>query len=409
MIMSLIDLNVIFTFNKTKMGELTENYKVISYKIKEHYVERYGREAEVIVQSPGRINVMGEHTDYNDGYVLPAAIDHYMYIGVSKNQSDIINLYSIDYQQDFSLPLNEAIVRGDSSWLNLISGVLNQLKDKIGGFDLAFGGNIPEGAGVSSSAALCCGVTLSLSELFGLKLEKWEVAKIAQKSEHDFAGVQCGIMDQFACLFGLTNHVLLLNCKTLNYEESEIDISGYKFILLNSNVKHNLEDSAYNSRKFESAEALKILQKSNPKVKSYQDVTLKMLDEVRNAMSDTVWKRAFHVVSENKRVLQINSELKGGNYEKVGQLLTEGHSSEKDYYEITCEETDFIVAELIKQKTVLGARQVGGGFGGCVLAFVKDSEITEVVDKVARKYRRLYTLKLHNIPIKIAKGCHRIN
>ena len=390
------------------METIGENYKVISYKIEDHFRKRYKIGAEIIVQSPGRINIMGEHTDYNNGYVLPAAIDHYMYIAVSKNQSDKANLYSIDYKEDYTISLNDSIKRVDSAWVNLINGVLSQLSNRIGGIDLAFGGNIPEGAGVSSSAALCCGIAYSLSELFDLGLKKWEIAKIAQKAEHDFALVQCGIMDQFACLFGLTNHVLLLNCKTLEYEESEIDISGYKFVLLNSNVKHNLEDSAYNSRKFESGEALKILQKSNSEIQSYQDVTLKMLDETRNEMSETVWKRAFHVVSENTRVIQINNELKSGHYEKVGQLLTEGHNSEKNYYEITCEETDFIVDELNSHKNVMGARQVGGGFGGCVLALMKDADISKVVEKVAKDYKRAFSLKLDNIPIKISRGCHRI-
>ncbi len=387
---------------------LEENYKIISYKIEDHFAKQYDADAEVIVQSPGRINVMGEHTDYNSGFVLPAAIDHYMYVAVSKNQSNQARLFSIDYQEEASVNLEGKISRVEKPWENLIRGVLSQLTEKVSGIDLAFGGNIPEGAGVSSSAALCCGVVTALSELFDLKLNKWEIAKIAQKSEHDFTLVQCGIMDQFACLFGVTNHVLLLNCKTLQFKESEINISGYKFVLLNSNVKHNLGDSAYNSRKYESALALKTLKKSNPNIESFQNVTLNMLDAAKETMASTPWKRAFHIVTENNRVLDINEELKNGNYEAVGRLLTEGHNSEKCNYEITCEETDFMVEELIGHKTVMGARQVGGGFGGCVLAFVKDSGINEMIGSVSLKYRKRYSLKMDNIPIKISQGCHRI-
>ncbi|MBC6399935.1 MAG: galactokinase [Ekhidna sp.] len=382
--------------------------KINIYEIEDHFINKYNYKPEVIVQSPGRINIMGEHTDYNEGYVLPTAIDHYMFIAVSKNQCDVVNIYSIDYDESYSLNLKEAVKRGDVSWANLIIGVVKSLLSKIGGIDLAFGGNIPEGAGVSSSAALCCGIAYALSELFNLKLEKWEMVKIAQKSEHEFALVQCGIMDQFACLFGITNHVLLLDCKTLTFQASEIDITGYKFILVNSNVKHNLKDSEYNSRKSESAKALEILKQSNLKVKSYQDVSLSMLDNMRSEMPDMVWKRAYHIVSDNKRVHQITDELKSRNYEKAGELLNEGHFSEKNFYEITCEETDFIVNELNRSKTVLGARQVGGGFGGCVLALVKDVNVNEVIDKAAINYKKVFSLTLDHIPVNISQGCHRI-
>ncbi len=390
------------------MEYLQDNHKIVSYKIANHYLKKYGSEAKVIIQSPGRINIMGEHTDYNEGYVLPAAIDHNMYVAISENQSQGVNLYSIDYDQNHFIVLDNKIVRTEHSWANLISGFLSQLSDQISGINLAFGGNIPEGAGVSFSAALCCGVVMALSELFELNLDKWEMARIAQKAEHDFALVECGIMDQFACLFGLTNHVLLLDCKTLKYEESEIDTAGYKFVLLNSNVKHNLKSSAYNLRRHESANALKLLKISSPSITTYQDVSMVELKKMKGAMLENFWKRAVHIVSENERVIQINERLKGGDHEKVGQLLTEGHESEKHFYEITCKETDFIVYELIKYPIVLGARQVGGGFGGCILALVKDTDVSEVIETVASKYKKRFSLKLQNIPIKISRGCHRI-
>lgn len=386
---------------------LLENVKIISYKIEKHFAKRFEREPEIVIQSPGRINIIGEHTDYNDGYVLPAAIDHYMYVGISKSDSDQVSVYSVDYDENASIDLTN-LQRTDNEWLNLISGILSELKGKIGGFDMAFGGNIPEGAGVSSSAALCCGLAMALSELFDLRLEKWEMAKIAQKSEHNFANVQCGIMDQFACLFGLTNHVLLLDCKSLDYQESEVDMAGFKFLLLNSNVKHNLGDSEYNSRRAESEKAIELIKEAYPKVKSYQDVRQEMLYEIQHKMSGTILNRALHIVSENTRVLEINDKLKSGSYEEVGKLLTEGHMSEKHHYEITCEETDFIVDELTQYTTVLGARQVGGGFGGCVLALVKDAATDEIVREVAKNYRKTFNLKLDQIPIKISEGCHRI-
>jgi len=384
-----------------------ENHKVVSYNISEHFQQKWGNEPEVIIQSPGRINIIGEHTDYNDGFVLPAAISHYMFVALSKNGTNDINLYSIDYDQQEKLSFEE-IQRSDNGWLNLISGVVDQISDKISGFDISFGGNIPEGSGLSSSAALCSGVTYGLSELFDLKFEKWDVVKIAQKSEHNFALVQCGIMDQFACMFGLDSHVLLLNCKNYEYEESEIDISGFRLLLINSNVKHNLGDSAYNLRKEESASALEILKNENSNIDSYQNVTLEMLDKAKNKMSDVQWNRALHVVSENDRVFKIKDALKLKQCEVVGELLSKGHYSLKNHYDVTCEETDFLVKQLNVEETVCGARQLGGGFGGCILALIKDIDTDQMLERINQSYFTSFGFKLDNIPVHISKGCQRI-
>ncbi|MEM6643230.1 MAG: galactokinase [Bacteroidota bacterium] len=378
-----------------------------TYDIAKFYHSKFNAKPEVIMQSPGRINIIGEHTDYNLGYVLPAAINHYMFIGVSSNGSNQVNLHSIDYQQDESISLDK-VERTENGWLNLISGVVNQLKERIGGFDLAFGGNIPEGAGVSSSAALCCGVASALSELYGLGLEKWEIAKIAQKSEHEFALVKCGIMDQFACLFGLKDHVLLLNCESYEYEESKVDIAGYKFLLVNSNVKHSLGDSAYNTRRDESTRALEQVKKKYPEVKTYQDVTSAMLHEMTDELEEVLWKRAFHVVSENERVFEMKDSLKSKDQQKVGELLSQGHVSLKDNFEVTCAETDYLVASLENQASVLGARQVGGGFGGCILALVQDTDLDQLLAPIREAYKTKFDLELDNIPVQLSQGCHRI-
>jgi len=389
------------------MTLIKENTRLILYKIDDYYKDRFGEEPQVVIKSPGRVNIIGEHTDYNLGYVLPAAIDHYMFIGISKNNTDQVKLYSIDYEEDATLELSK-ITRSELGWLNLISGVVNQLKDKIGGFDLAFGGNIPQGAGVSSSAALCCGVTMAISELFELNLDKWKIAKVAQKSEHEFALVQCGIMDQFACLFGITNHVFLLDCNRLIYEESEAAIDGFRLLLINSNVSHSLNDSEYNKRKTESSQALNIIKDSYKRVQSYQDVNTNMLEELGTQLNSIQRKRAYHVVTENRRVMEMRDHLKRKEYEKAGELLIKGHQSLKDYYEVTCKETDFLVDELTLQKSVLGARQVGGGFGGCVLVLMKDSNVDETLKSIDASYKKKFNLKLDHIPIKISKGCHRI-
>ena len=204
-------------------------------KIRKVFNERFEKSPELIVKAPGRINIIGEHTDYNLGFVLPAAIDYYMYLGFVQNDLNKYRIYSIDFNEQVIIE-NQDLIPDDNSWLNLIKGVIHQLKDNISGFDMVFCGNIPSGAGLSSSAALCCGTTFGISSLFKLELEKWDIAKTAQKSEHTFAMVQCGIMDQFACMFGKPGIALILDCLSLEYQESEIDISGYEILLLDSNV-----------------------------------------------------------------------------------------------------------------------------------------------------------------------------
>lgn len=383
----------------------TENTQVINYKIKDFYSKKFSSAPELAIQSPGRINIMGEHTDYNNGFVLPAAIDRSMFIALAKNGTDRCNCYSVDYEEDGIIELHN-VKRSEVGWLNLISGVVDQLKDRIGGFDLAFGGNIPEGSGLSSSAALCCGVAMGLSRLFNLKLEKWDMAKIAQHSEHHFALVKCGIMDQFACLFGLTNHALLLNCKTLDYEPSAFDLMGYKFVLFNSNVPHDLKNSAYNDRRRESQHALDMINSRTNSTKTYQDITPKDFMSLKGEVKPNIWKRAMHVVTENDRVFKIREALSKRKFEEAGRLLIDSHNSAKYDYEITCEQTDFLVEQFTSYEDVYGARQVGGGFGGCILAITHDKDVNGMLSDLDQKYQKKYNLSISHIPIHISRGCH---
>jgi len=376
---------------------------MLESKIKRVFTSNFGTTPDVIAKAPGRINIIGEHTDYNLGYVLPAAIDHYMYIGLIKNHTNTFNIYSVDYDINTSFQIDQ-IAPSDLSWLNLIKGVVDQLKDRIAGFDLVFCGDIPEGAGLSSSAALCCGTAFAISNLFDLNLEKWDIAKIAQKSEHTYAKVQCGIMDQFASMFGMTNHVLMLDCLTLTYKALEIDISGHQFILLDSNVKHQLNESEYNARSTESADALKRLKSMNDEIETFRDVKLDFLDELKE--DHIWWKRAHHIVSENERVLALSSALEEHNMESVGRLLNEGHLSQRNDYEITCAETDFLVDVLNQEDIMLGARQVGGGFGGCILGIVRDQGINGMIARVNYQYQKEFGKQINKIPIRISKGCH---
>ena len=375
-------------------------------KVKDFFQNTYNSQPEVLVKAPGRINIIGEHTDYNLGFVLPAAIDYHIFLGLKKNDLNTFRIYSIDYDERVEIKPEE-LVRGDSTWLNLIKGIIFQLKDRISGFDLAFCGNIPAGAGLSSSAALCCGTAFGLSHLFDLKMSKWDLAKTAQQSEHTFALVQCGIMDQFASLFGREDHVLVLDCLTHEYEESKIDISGYELILIDSNVQHSLNDSEYNTRRNESNEALNRLSDIQSSIRNFRDVDPELLNSLKK--DEVWWKRAHHIVSENLRVQAVSEALRSHQMEEFGRLLKAGHDSERFDYEITCAETDFLVDALISHDEILGARQVGGGFGGCILGIAKVGSTEQIISKVNQQYEELFSNTVRQIPVKISKGCHLSN
>lgn len=381
---------------------------MLDKKVQTAHSDKFDVQPEFSVISPGRINIMGEHTDYNDGFVLPAAINYHIYASFSRNGTNKINLHAIDFNDHETIDLLN-VVETKNKWPNFVAGVAHQLKDKIGGFDMTFVGNVPKGAGLSSSAALSCGAVFGINKLFSLGLEKWEMAKIAQKTEHDFIHVNCGIMDQFACLFGMTNHALKLNCLTSDYEATSFDLTGYKFVLFNSNVPHDLNETAYNARREESYAAIEFLRNKEPDVKSYQDVTLEMLAKYESEMDDVVYRRALHVVSDNERVGAISKALSEREFATVGKLLTAGHQSEKENYEITCEQTDFLVEEFNRSAQVMGSRQVGGGFGGCILGVAKDEDVALVLKDLNVQYKKKFGLALTNIPITISKGCHIAN
>ena len=265
------------------------------------YIEnRYDAHTPVVVKAPGRINLMGTHTDYNLGFVLPASINYQICTAMHPNNTAHCRIYSIDFDQEVTVSFSE-IKAGNNTWLNLILGVVDQLKSRIGGFDMVFTGNIPKGSGLSSSAALCSSVAFALSELFGLQLEKWDMAKLGQKSEHKFAGVQCGIMDQFASIFGEAGKVLKLNCLSLTYESISFNIQGYQLFLFNSNVPHALHESAYNDRRNESAAALELLKTKERSMASFQDLNMAILEQYASEIGDIGYRRARHVITENAR------------------------------------------------------------------------------------------------------------
>lgn len=376
-------------------------------KIKKQFIDQFNTKP-LLIQSPGRINLIGEHTDYNDGFVMPAAIDKYIYLAISKNESsEGCSLLSLDYDEAFQFSLSEVKPLENGTWQNYILGVVDGILKKgkkIAGFQAIFTGDIPKGAGLSSSAALENAFVFALNELFDLGLSKVEMIHISQKAEHTFVGVNCGIMDQFSSMMGIQNKVLLLDCRSLETEEVELNFAGYELLLINSNVKHNLADSAYNQRRAECEEGVRILQKYFPQIKALRDASLEQLASIKSEISDTVFKRCTYIIEENQRVLAMREALENQNINRVGELLFEGHQGMKTQYEITCPEIDFLVAEAQKSKWVIGARMMGGGFGGCTLNLIQKGKSLLFTTQLQVDYQNTFQKELSLHQVKIGKG-----
>lgn len=344
------------------------------------------QEAGTFVFSPGRINIIGEHTDYNGGFVLPAAINHAIYVGVSKRTDTKIVLYAEDFKAYFETDIH-ALAPTEIGWPNYILGVVDQLIKRgysLSGFNLYLDGDVPLGAGLSSSAAVECATGYALSELFALNLGKMEIAQIGQLAEHTFAGVNCGIMDQFASVFGKENEVVKLDCRSLAYEYVPFDITGYKIVLLNTNVKHSLGSTAYNTRREQCEAAVAAVKVKYPDVTLLRDVTVPLLDEL--VTDPAIYVKARFVIDEIARVTQACEALRAGDLKKLGAYMYETHEGLSQAYEVSCPELDFLVEVVKSKEAVLGARMMGGGFGGCTINLVKEEEVAALIEEVSTSY-----------------------
>jgi galactokinase len=358
----------------------------LAQKLVSTYQELF-KSKPLVVRSPGRVNIIGEHTDYNEGFVLPAAIDKAVFVAAHKRADDQIILYSIDFKDKFEGRVAE-IKRCDKHWANYILGVAAQLIRRgyqIGGFNLIIDGDVPLGAGLSSSAAVECATAYALNELFGLGISKKELTNIAQKAEHEFAGVMCGIMDQFASVFGKKDHVIKLDCRSLDYEYVPLKLEGYKILLLNTNVKHSLASSEYNARRQQCEEGVALVQKHHPGVESLRDVSLEMLEQHVKGYED-IYNRCKYVVEENIRLLEGCEDLKRGDINALGKKMFQTHDGLSKEYEVSCPELDFLVNTVRSNPNVLGARMMGGGFGGCTINLVKEAVIDEIVEALSKSY-----------------------
>ncbi len=378
-------------------------------KITRKFQEEYHTEARIF-RSPGRVNILGEHTDYNEGFVLPAAIDKAIYIAISKREDKLINLYAEDFQDRFQSSLDD-IKPGEKQWPNYILGVVNQLQQrghKLGGFNLVIDGDVPLGAGLSSSAAVECATAFALNSLFDLSVSKMDMVKIAQKAEHTFAGVMCGIMDQFASMFGKKDHVVKLDCRSLEYEYLPFDLQNARIVLLNTNVKHNLASSEYNTRRQESEAGIALIRQHHPEVNSLRDVTMEMLDNYVKEQNPLVYRRCKYVVEENARLIGACEDLRKGDLISLGKKMFITHKGLSEDYEVSCRESDFLVEFVKDNPAVLGARMMGGGFGGCTINLVKEEAIGELIEKASKAYKENTGLELTAYIARIEDGSGEI-
>ncbi|MEX2336405.1 MAG: galactokinase [Fulvivirga sp.] len=356
-------------------------------RVKEKFEEMYAV-SPLLVRSPGRINLIGEHTDYNDGFVLPAAIDKEIFFAVEKNGTDKHSVYSVNFDEHKSFS-NSALVpvEGDE-WINYFIGAVKVLEDisaKVSGVNCVLGGNIPTGGGLSSSAALTCGFIFALNKLFDLNLDRVQISQLARKVEHDFAGVQCGIMDQYANLFSQENSLLFINCGTMKFEPIPVNFEGVDIVLCDTRVKHSLASSAYNERLRECQEGLEVLKQVNGDLKSLSDASIKELDQVKDQLSSTVYKRCAYVLRENARVKDAVQAIHDNDLRKLGALLYESHEGLKNNYAVSCRELDILVDFTKDKEGVLGSRMMGGGFGGATINLV-DARYTEEFMKEIDQY-----------------------
>lgn len=376
-------------------------------KLTELFETRFGKQPHLLVRAPGRINLIGEHTDYNNGFVLPAAIDKAVIFAVAPSDTTAFQFYAADLNDELILKSGELKANEEKTWANYLVGVIAQFEKKgysVPPLQVAFGGNIPLGAGLSSSAAVECGLAYAINELFGFQISKVELAHLAQKAEHEFAGVQCGIMDQFASLMGKREHVIRLDCQTLEYAHFPFPMDKYQIVLCDTQVKHSLASSEYNTRRLECEEGVALLSGYYPDVQSLRDVNLSMLDKHRKEMDTIVFDRCQYVVKENIRVLEGCKDLSAGDLEAFGKKMYASHEGLSKRYAVSCTKLDFLVEQTEDMPYVLGARMMGGGFGGCTINLVKVQDIERFDAEMKRAYKTRFNIDLVTYKVAIEDG-----
>ena len=359
--------------------------------------------------SPGRINLIGEHTDYNGGFVFPGAVDKGMIAEIKPNGTGTVRAYALDLSDYAEFGLTEEAAP-KASWARYIFGVCGEIIKRGGniqGFDTVFAGDVPLGAGMSSSAALESTFAFALNELFALGIDKFELAKIGQSTEHNYCGVKCGIMDQFASVFGKAGSLIRLDCRSLEYKYYPFNPVGYKLVLVDSVVKHELASSAYNKRRQSCENVVAAIRRNHPQVEFLRDATMEMLSEVKADISAEDYMRAEYVIEEIQRVLDVCDALEHGDYETVGAKMYATHHGMSKLYEVSCEELDFL-NDIAKECGVTGSRVMGGGFGGCTINLVKEELYDHFIQTAVSAYKEKYGREPKIYDVVISDGARHL-
>ena len=379
-------------------------------KIHEQFQKHFGGSGEFYA-SAGRINLIGEHTDYNGGFVFPGAIDKGMMAEIRLNGTDRVRVYSVDLEDSAEFGFREEDAPS-ASWARYVFGVCREIIKRCGdvlkGFDAAFAGDVPLGAGMSSSAALESTFAFALNDMLELSIDKFELARIGQSTEHNYCGVNCGIMDQFASIFGKAGSLIRLDCRSMEYKYFPFHPKGYRLVLLDSVVKHELASSAYNRRRASCETVVTAVKAAgHPSVEYLRDVDMAMLAEVKGKVSDEDYMRAEYVIEEIQRVLDVCDALERDDYETVGAKMYETHHGMSRLYEVSCPELDFL-NDLARECGVTGSRVMGGGFGGCTINLVKDELYDSFISRAVRDFSAKFGHEPKVYPVVISDGARKI-
>jgi galactokinase len=380
--------------------------KSLIKKVEKEFLQNFN-EDPLLVFSPGRINIIGEHTDYNGGFVFPAAVDKGIYAALQKSNTGNCTAIALDLSSTIQFNLDTIKPSKEGSWENYVFGVVAEIQNRnkiIGDFNIVFKGDIPGGAGMSSSAALENSVVFGLNELFDLGLTKREMILISQKAEHNYVGVNCGIMDQYASMFGIENNALLLDCRTIESKPYKIDFKNYQLILINTNVKHSLSDSAYNDRRSVCENIAEMLQ-----VETLRDATEHDLERIIDKVTPENYQKALYVIQEINRTQKAAKAIEENNLVTLGALMYASHNGLQNQFKVSCEELDFLVNQAKKNKNILGARMMGGGFGGCTINLIARDEVHLFSDLVSKAYKNKFQKECSIYHIELSDGTSLIN
>ncbi|MDD3738536.1 MAG: galactokinase [Lentimicrobiaceae bacterium] len=375
------------------------------------YNQKFGAESPEVYTSPGRVNLIGEHTDYNGSFVFPGAIDKGIIAAITLNGTGKVRAYAADLNEFSEFGFNEEDLPKEG-WAKYIFGVCREIikrGGKLQGFDTAFAGDVPLGAGMSSSAALESTFGFALNDMLNLGIDKFELAKIGQATEHNYVGVKCGIMDQFISLFGKKDNLIRLDTKSMEYEYFPFKPEGYKLVLVDTLVKHELASSAYNKRRESCEHAAKAIHDNgNPDVKFLRDASMEQLNAVKDKISAEDYMRAKYVIEETQRVYDVSEALEKGDYETVGDRMYKTHHGMSKLYEVSCEELDFL-NDVARKCGVTGSRVMGGGFGGCTINLVKTELYNHFIEEAKKQYKSKFNIEPKIYDVVISDGARKLS